>query len=235
MAKTGLEYIKVGKVASGTKSTDIAYTDQRYIGTSAGFTGTMTANDVKDYGDDRTVETDVSVTGCTFSWEKNDLKADDKAYLLGHEVENDYELTSDTDIVTGKTYYTRSGSGTSESPYVYTAVDEPVKANIGTYYEVTATEVITNVNDVPPYFGIGVVGKSMRRGQNVFVAKFYFKTQWKEPNDEHTTATDTTTFAHDTIEGNGFYLEDGVLKSEKEFSTLSAAKTWIDGKLGVSA
>ena len=48
-----------------------------------------------------------------------------------------YELTGDTDIDTKKTYYTRSGSGTDASPYTYTAVASPAKANIGTYYEIT--------------------------------------------------------------------------------------------------
>lgn len=49
---------------------------------------------------------------------------------------NTYALTEDEDIVEGKTYYTRSGT---EGAYVYTAVENPVKASLGTYYEVTAT------------------------------------------------------------------------------------------------
>ena len=49
---------------------------------------------------------------------------------------NTYALTEDEDIVEGKTYYTRSGS---EGSYVYTVVENPVKASLGTYYEVTAT------------------------------------------------------------------------------------------------
>ncbi len=49
---------------------------------------------------------------------------------------NTYALTSDEEIVEGKTYYTRSGS---EGSYTYTAVTTPVLADIGTYYEVTAT------------------------------------------------------------------------------------------------
>ena len=53
-----------------------------------------------------------------------------------------YTATSDEDIVEGKTYYTRSGSGTSQSPYVYTPVASPVKANLSSYYEV-ATEAYT--------------------------------------------------------------------------------------------
>ena len=50
-----------------------------------------------------------------------------------------YELTTDTEVDSGKAYYTRSGSGTSASPYVYTEVASPVKANLGTYYEMTTT------------------------------------------------------------------------------------------------
>ena len=48
-----------------------------------------------------------------------------------------YALTADATLVSGKTYYTRSGSGTAESPYVYTAVASPDVTNIATYYEKT--------------------------------------------------------------------------------------------------
>lgn len=41
-----------------------------------------------------------------------------------------YVATVDTDVVSGKTYYTKSGSN-------YSAVSSPAKANIGTYYEKT--------------------------------------------------------------------------------------------------
>lgn len=46
-----------------------------------------------------------------------------------------YELTSDVALATGKTYYTRTGSGTSASPYVYTKVTTPDVDDIATYYE----------------------------------------------------------------------------------------------------
>ena len=58
------------------------------------------------------------------------------AFYASKCVVNTYALTEDEDIVEGKTYYTRSGS---EGSYVYTAVENPVKASLGTYYEVTAT------------------------------------------------------------------------------------------------
>ncbi len=57
-----------------------------------------------------------------------------------------YEPTANTDIVSGKTYYTRSGSGTDASPYVYTAVENSVKASLGTYYELTTTAAATSTS-----------------------------------------------------------------------------------------
>ena len=47
----------------------------------------------------------------------------------GFEVATDkYELTADTEVVSGKTYYTKSGTS-------YTAVESPAKSGLNTYYE----------------------------------------------------------------------------------------------------
>ena len=51
-------------------------------------------------------------------------------------VPNTYKATTDVALAAGKTYYTRSGSGTTQSPYVYTAVATPDVDDIATYYEV---------------------------------------------------------------------------------------------------
>lgn len=58
------------------------------------------------------------------------------AFYASKQDVNTYALTEDEDIVEGKKYYTRSGT---DPNYVYTLVDNPVKASLGTYYEVTAT------------------------------------------------------------------------------------------------
>lgn len=50
--------------------------------------------------------------------------------------------TTDTDIVAGKTYYTRTGSGTTQNPYVYTAVASPVKAQLSSYYEAVEVKIV---------------------------------------------------------------------------------------------
>ena len=54
-----------------------------------------------------------------------------------------YSASTDTSVVSGKTYYTRSGSGTSESPYVYIKVTSPTgNPSTSGYYEMDATAKI---------------------------------------------------------------------------------------------
>ena len=54
-----------------------------------------------------------------------------------------YSASTATSVVSGKTYYTRSGSGTSESPYVYTKVASPTgNPSTSSYYEMDATAKI---------------------------------------------------------------------------------------------
>lgn len=48
-----------------------------------------------------------------------------------------YKASTDTTVTSGKTYYTRSGSGTTASPYVYTEVETPTgNPSTSSYYEV---------------------------------------------------------------------------------------------------
>lgn len=47
---------------------------------------------------------------------------------------DNYEKTKDTEVVDGKTYYTRSGSGTAADPYVYSSVGSPTRAGLKNYY-----------------------------------------------------------------------------------------------------
>lgn len=51
-------------------------------------------------------------------------------------VSTKFKATIDAAVVTGKTYYTKSGAGTAVSPHVFAAVAAPATADIETYYEV---------------------------------------------------------------------------------------------------
>lgn len=67
MAKKGIEYVVFGKLqANGT------YKDGKRLSPAAAFNGNATKSNVKDYGDNRAVETDNSVTGGTLTVELND-------------------------------------------------------------------------------------------------------------------------------------------------------------------
>lgn len=57
-----------------------------------------------------------------------------------------YAVTSDETVVPGKFYFTRTGSGTAQDPYVYTVVDNPQgDPSAQGYYECTGVdEAITN-------------------------------------------------------------------------------------------
>lgn len=70
--------------------------------------------------------------------------------------QNVYGLTSDVALAEGKTYYTRTGSGTSASPYVYTpvAVNDLDVTDIATYYEVTQVNIPFTLGDLKEAFHI---------------------------------------------------------------------------------
>ena len=53
-----------------------------------------------------------------------------------------YTLTTDTEIVAGKTYYTRSGE---EGNYIYTPVANPVVSELSTYYESSGGTMVTTI------------------------------------------------------------------------------------------
>ena len=51
-----------------------------------------------------------------------------------------YTLTSDTSIQPGKVYWTRSGAGTAQNPYVYDPVANPTESGLPTYYEISGVD-----------------------------------------------------------------------------------------------
>lgn len=181
MAKIGFEYVVAAELdMSVSKSKETAkYKNARVISPAASVNGSPNTSDVKDYGDDRTVETDVSVTGGTLSLELNEPTMENEAWMLGHEVD-----------VTGG--------------------------------------MVRNVNDIPPFLGVGFVGKSKRDGKVVYKSKIYLKSQFKEPSDDNATKQEAITFNHTTLEGNMFQLENGDWKAENEHETLDAAKTAVN-------
>ena len=56
-----------------------------------------------------------------------------------------YSATTDTTVQAGKVYYTRTGTGTEQDPYVYTAVVDPTgNPQAQGWYELTIDEAVSN-------------------------------------------------------------------------------------------
>ena len=100
MAKIGFEYTVMGKLTSGTGTSGSAatYTNGIYMGPNSAFNFTPNSNDVKDYGDDRVVETDTSVIDGSISVEHNELTAEQEAYMLGHNYSDGRVISNAEDI-----------------------------------------------------------------------------------------------------------------------------------------
>lgn len=84
--------------------------------------------------------------------------------------------------------------------------------------------------DVAPFVGVGAIGKS----GNKWVAKWYCKVKFREPNDDNSTKQENTTYNHITIEGDIYIPDDNLWKLRETFDTLTAAKTWLNNKAGIS-
>lgn len=183
MAKKGFEYVVAGKFNEATGK----ITEGRYLGPTSTFNISVTSNDVKDYGDDRAVVTDTSVTGGTTSVEINEMVNETYAFMLGHT------------------------------------------------YDKEKDAIVCNRNDVAPFLALGAVGKS-RGEDNVdkYTAKVYRKNQFKEPNDENATQTETLSFTHTTVEGNMFVPADGDWKKQETFTTLQEAKAYLNEMFGIT-
>ena len=183
MAKKGIRYAVFGLYHETTAGaiTTITYSDGKYLSPVAAFNGTPNVSNVKDYGDDQTVEVSNEALGASLSIE---LTNDDLAifhFLLGHSLED----------------------------------------GLLTY----------SADDMPPYVGVGAIGRSGSKWR----AKFYTKCQFGEPADENATKQESTTFSHITLEGDALPDPNGIWKLEHEFDTEAEAKAWLNDKVGIGA
>ena len=89
MAKKGIEYAVFGLLdeAKGT------YSGGKYLSPVVNFNGSPTNANEIDYGDNRPLETDNSVTGGTLSVELNNDEDEIYEFLLGHEKTEDGEIS----------------------------------------------------------------------------------------------------------------------------------------------
>ena len=102
-------------------------------------------------------------TGCEVTWsddpnawESSKQPSSMNATWTDAENQSGYVLTTDTEVIESKTYYTRSGSGTEQDPYVYTEVASPSTSALSTYYErewaATCTVYLSDLAEGATYY-----------------------------------------------------------------------------------
>ena len=96
-------------------------------------------------------------------------------------------------------------------------------------HEVTEDgEVISNVNDVAPYVGVGRVSRCVVDGRHKFRATILRKTKFAEPDEEDTTRGQNTEFNTYTIPGKMQIPDDGEWRKQKYFDDLTSAISYIE-------
>lgn len=142
MAKTGIRYA-VFAVATEASDGTITYADGACLSPVAGFNGNINQSNGKDYGDDRVVATDNTVTGGTLTVELNEDNDNIYTMLLGHSKptgSGDQPIQyKDTDVApfVGCGAIGRSGSQWVAKWYTKVQFHEPADDNA------TAQETIT--------------------------------------------------------------------------------------------
>ena len=94
MSKKGLRYVAFAKLNS-----DGTYSNGKHLSPAAALSGSPNVSDVKDYGDDRVVETDKTVTGGTLTVELNNDEDELYTYLLGHTQGTDGVIVHNADDI----------------------------------------------------------------------------------------------------------------------------------------
>ena len=92
-------------------------------------------------------------------------------------------------------------------------------------------ELVSNVNDVAPYVGIGRVVTLMQDGAYKYRAVFFPKVKFQEPSSDNTTKGETTEFGTYEISGTVIPPVDGNWREEQVFDTESAAVAYLTGKM----
>ena len=121
-----------------------------------------------------------------------------------------------------------------------TDLEEGAEAAVLNHPKVGSTDEYEVTDDDPPYGGIGYVRVLKRGGSRAYKAVWYPKIQFSQPNESDSTKQKSISWGTPTLSGKGLAAYDGEtgkakFRQQKVFTTLSAAKTWLNGKANITA
>ena len=100
----------------------------------------------------------------------------------------------------------------------------------------TENGLVVKADDQAPYVGVGAMAVEIASGIKAYVAKWYKKLMFHEPNDENSTKQENIAFAHTTIEAD-VVPQDGDygISVTKSFPSEAAALAWLQEQAGINA
>lgn len=100
---------------------------------------------------------------------------------------------------------------------------------LGHQYDISTREVVSNVNDIAPYIGVGRIVRVMVDGVQKFRATFLAQCKFAEPSADDNTMGESVEFSTYELSGTMVVPADGNWRKEKMFDTLDDAITYLEG------
>lgn len=121
-----------------------------------------------------------------------------------------------------------------------TELTETVEAALLGYVAVGSTDEYEVTDDNSPYGGFGYIRVLKRNGTKVYKAFWYPKIQFSMNSESDNTKQKTTNWGTPTINGKGLAVFNDAtgkqkFRQQKAFTTLAAAKAYLNTKAGISS
>lgn len=100
---------------------------------------------------------------------------------------------------------------------------------LGHQYNDSTQEVVSNVNDIAPYVGVGRIVRVMVDGTQKFRATFLAQCKFAEPSSDDNTMGESVEFSTYELSGTVVVPADGNWRREKVFDTQADAITYLEG------
>lgn len=117
--------------------------------------------------------------------------------------------------------------------------DEDILVDLlGQIKDSTSSELALTDAD-PPYVGVGFILGDRYKGSVTYDVWWYWKVQFTKANQSVETRKENTDFQHETLNGSAVAVQvasDNVnhFATHKKGLTLTAARTWLNGKAGIT-
>jgi phi13 family phage major tail protein len=100
---------------------------------------------------------------------------------------------------------------------------------LGHTYDNDTQEVVSNVNDIAPYIGVGRIVRIMVDGTQMFRATFFAQCKFSEPTSDDSTMGESVEFSTYELAGKVVVPANGNWRREKTFTSQRDAINYLEG------